>query len=174
MGADGTIYIGSLDGKLYAIGDAWQQVNATSMNLVRGQIVGGGLSELHTSNDQYLQLRPGVTFSSSQRPIVLDLETTTPNSSPAGMQIVIESRASGNNIRQWVELYNFVTNQWVEVDSRVAPTTDVRIAIPVTNQAQFIEAGTRRMTARISYKAEGPVFAYPWTIRIDQATWNVR
>lgn len=174
MAPDGTIYIGCLDGKLYAIGDGWSQVNAEQYTLVRGNLLSGGLPDLHTSNDISMALRPGVTLSSAQRPIVLELEATAPSGQVAGMQFVIESRATSTNVRQWVELYSFTTESWVVMDSRPTSVADQRIEIPITNMTQYRESGTGRVMARISYKAEGPVLAFPWTARIDQAVWRTR
>jgi hypothetical protein len=92
----------------------------------------------------------------------------------AGMQFVIESRTTSSNIRQWVELYNFNTDSWVVIDSRLTSTADVRVEIPITNHAQFLESGSGKVLARVSYKAEGPVLSFPWTARIDQAVWRTR
>lgn len=174
MAPDGTIYIGCLDGKLYALGDGWSAVQAQQYTLVRGSLFGGGLADLHTSNNVSMSLRPGVTLSGSQRPIVLELESTVPAGSIASMQFVIESRTTSTSIRQWLELYNFTNATWVSVDSRMTSLTDQRIEIPITAMAEYMESGTRRVLARISYKAEGPVLSFPWTSSIDQAVWRTR
>ncbi|MDQ2986181.1 MAG: hypothetical protein M3R13_05600 [Armatimonadota bacterium] len=90
------------------------------------------------------------------------------------MQFVLESRGSSSSLRQWVQLYNFTSQSWVQIDTRLVSLSDLRVVIPVPNPTQYLEPSTRQALARISYKADGPTFSFPWTARIDQAVWNVR
>jgi outer membrane protein assembly factor BamB len=174
MGPDGTLYIGCLDGKLYAIGAPWLQVNPTSFTVQPGTIVSGGLPQLLSSDDQRLVMKPGVVLISSQRPLVVTLEGAVPSGNYGSLRMTLESRSTSANIRQWVEFYNFTSGRWDQVHT--APTTivDAQVNIPAQTIAPYMEAGTRRVRARVSYKAEGPVLQYPWTVSIDQAVWNVR
>lgn len=174
MGADGTIYIGCLDGQLYAIGQPWQVTNPNQLTVQPGTVVSGGLPQLLQPDDQYLEVRPGAVFSTAQRPIVVTLTGTVTAPTVTTMQAVIESRTTSANIRQWVEAWNFTTSAWVEVDARQTSTTDTRVTVQIPNATQFVEEGTKNVRFRVSYRAEGPVFSYPWTVRIDQAVWNTR
>ncbi|MGI8923308.1 MAG: hypothetical protein ACR2HJ_04595 [Fimbriimonadales bacterium] len=38
--------------------------------------------------------------------------------------------------------------------------------------SRFIQPVTQAMRARVSYRALGPVFTYPWFGRIDKAWWT--
>lgn len=174
MGPDGTLYIGCLDGKLYAIGQPWVVTNPTTFSVQPGIIVAGGLPQLLQADDQYLEMRPGVVFSTSQRPLVLTLNGTVSATSVNTMQVVIEARSTSPNIRQVIEAWNYSFSTWVEVDSRMTTTTDSRTTVLVPEPQQFMEAVSKNVRMRISYKAEGPVFSYPWTVRVDQAIWNTR
>ena len=174
MGADGTIYIGCLDGKLYAIGQPWLTVLPTSFSLTTGVVVSGGLPEILQSDNLALVMRPGATLTTQQKPLVVEVESTLPGGAVNGLKFTLESRSTSASIRQWIELYNFTTSSWVQMDTRMTSVTDVVTTVAIPNQAQYFEAGTRRVRARISYKAEGPVLAYPWNARIDQAVWGIR
>lgn len=174
MGADGTIYIGCLDGKLYAIGQPWQVVSPTSFTVQPGVIQSGGLPQLLQADDQLLVTRPGITFSTSQRPIVVATEGTAPVGTFTAMQVVVESRSTSASVRQWIDLYNFATSQWDQLETRMTSVLDHRSVLSVTTPGQYIEPVTRKIRTRISYKAEGPVFVYPWRASIDQAIWNIR
>ena len=174
MAPDGTIYIGCLDGKLYAIGQPWLVTNPTGLSVSPGITVGGGLPQLLQSDDQYLETRPGVVFSTSQRPIVITLDANIGTAAVTTMQVVIESRSTSPNIRQWIEAWNYTTSSWVELDARATSVTDTRTTVQVPTPAQFINGANKSVRLRVSYKAEGPVFSYPWTVRVDQAVWNTR
>lgn len=170
---DGTIYIGCLDGKLYAIGEPWQNVLAGGFQVVRGVVMSGGLPELLNSDDQYLALRPGITLSASQRPLVVEVDANLPTEATA-LEFMLESRSTGSSIRQWVEAFNFQTDTWVEVDARQTTLTDNSIAVPIPNTPEFVESGTRRVLVRLSYRPTAPLLQYPWTVRIDKAGWRMR
>jgi hypothetical protein len=173
MGADGTIYIGCLDGKLYAIGGNWMESGPSSLNVATGVTVSGGLPEVLLADDQYLQLRPGIVFTSSQKPIVVEFAGTLPTQLPLALQFVIESRGTSASITQYIEAWNYNSSAWVQVGQGSTPTIDGRTTVQISNPAQFVDPN-RNVKVRVSYKADGPVFTYPWTIRIDQVLWRAR
>ena len=90
------------------------------------------------------------------------------------MTVRIESSSSSGNTNQTVALWNFLTGVYEQVDSRLITTTDAvtQVSIP-TNAARFVEPlGTREVRLRLGYKVTGPVFAYPWTARIDHVSFT--
>jgi hypothetical protein len=148
-------------------------VNPTSYLLVRGTLVGGVLGDLFTSNDQYLQVRPGPVVSSTEAPVNVRIEGTAPVANPTRLRLNVEARASITNLRQRVEILNVNTGLYDELDAQSTPTSDTAITLVVPNPSAYIAPATRKITARLSWKASGPIVSYPWTIRIDQANWDV-
>jgi hypothetical protein len=85
-----------------------------------------------------------------------------------------EGHSSTGNIERKVEAYNFTNNQWVAVNTATSALADEAIAINVANASQFVEAGTNKVRVRMGFKATGPTFTYPWTIRVDRAVWDIQ
>lgn len=149
-------------------------VPPASFSMVRGNVVSGGLPELLTSNDQYLVTRPGIVFSTSEAPIQIQVDGTSALTNANGLTFHIESNVNQGNINQTVELLNQQTNTYEQVDTRAATTSDNAIDITITtNPGRFVNTTTGAVRAKISYKAVGPIFSYPWLARIDHIFWRV-
>lgn len=150
------------------------EVPPASFTMVRGLVVSGGIAELQASDDQLLVLRPGIVFSTSEAPIQIEMVAISPENIPASMSFKVEFSANQANINQTIELYIPSLNVWEEVDSRIAPTTENTIEILLDPQPErFISNLDGQMKARISYKAAGPVFSYPWNARLDYVAWKI-
>ncbi|MBA3727122.1 MAG: hypothetical protein H0W86_11930 [Armatimonadetes bacterium] len=142
--------------------------------MVRGSVVNGDLGSLQGRDNNRLVMRPGVVFSSGEAPIQILLNGSLPNDSPSSLGFVLESHASISNAEQKIWLYNYSTSSYELLDNRMAATSDDTVTICVrTNASRFVEPVTANVRAKISYKALGPVFIYPWFARIDQAKWMI-
>lgn len=150
---------------------ASETVFASSTSLGPGFVQSGMPADLNTSNDLYYVLRPGVVFTTSQSPIVLTASYTLPAGSASALGAVIESRAQQGNTRQTIEVFNFSTNSYTLLNQQVLPTTfpDTVVTSPMAPTASYIGAGNE-VRLRISYRAIGPVFSYPWRVLLDEAT----
>ncbi len=101
-----------------------ETVVANSFNVLRGIQAGGGLADIENSDDSYLQFKPGLTLNSSEPPVWIEFIGTLLSDSPSSYCFSIESRATTPNIRQTIELYNFVTAAYEEVDVRMTSQSD--------------------------------------------------
>lgn len=147
-------------------------VAPASFSLLRGTVFSGNLASLTASDDNRLVVRPGITFSTGEAPIQVILDATSPTASPNGFSFSVESNANFGNAEQQVSLYNFHSDIYEVLNTRLATTTDDTVHVTVTsNPARFIQAGTRAIRARVSYKALGPSFVFPWSGSIDRAWW---
>ncbi len=149
-------------------------VRPTSFSLARGIQLSGGLPELLYSDDTRLVLRPGVVLSSSEAPIQLVVEGTSPAPSPTKLKFRIEAQANQVNLSQKISLFDFTLGTYVDADTRPVTLTDSKVEVTVTsNAAHYVEMGTNRVRARANYKAAGPILSYPWQIRVDQTVWTI-
>ncbi|MGI8924787.1 MAG: hypothetical protein ACR2HJ_12305 [Fimbriimonadales bacterium] len=150
-----------------------QAVAPTSYSMFRGSIISGNLASLQTSDDDRLVMRPGTVFSNAEPPIQVILNATAPTSSPTGFSFSLESNASIANAEQKISLYDYVTGQYEVLDTRLATTADDTVNVNVTsNTSRFIQPLTMAIRARVSYRALGSTFIYPWLGRIDKAWWT--
>ncbi|MBA3725048.1 MAG: hypothetical protein H0W86_01015 [Armatimonadetes bacterium] len=144
----------------------------TSYSIFRGSVISGTLASLLSSDDDKLVMRPGAVFSNAEPPIQIILNSTAPTSSPAGFSFSLESNASIANAEQKISLYNYVAGQYEVLDTRLATTADDTVHVSVTtNTSRFIQPLTMAIRARVSYRALGATFVYPWLGRIDKAWW---
>jgi hypothetical protein len=145
-----------------------------TLDIERGVLMTGNVNDLLFSEDSRLQMRPGPVFSTSDAPVRLLLEGTSHTATPASMTFRYEGQASSASIQRRVEAYNFSTGQWVSVNTGASTTSDSSVAVNITNPAQFVQVGTNKVRVRLSFIANGPVFAFPWTARVDRAVWDIQ
>jgi Tol biopolymer transport system component len=146
----------------------------TSFSFTRGLLLAGNLVSFAYSDDDRMIGRPGPTFSTSQDPLVIVLECTSPVQSPDSLSFLIELQASSPNVRQKIELYDFTKETYVVHDLRPGTVSDAVLVLEVVSGVASYVGPSGELRARLSYKATGPVFAYPWSAKVDQASWTFR
>ena len=169
IGPDNTLYVGCSDGRdgLAIIRQFAVDAELNSVNIERGSIISGGLAQVLSSDDAYLRMRPGVTLVSTEAPVRVLFALTSPRPQIESFSITLETAASSASIRQWVEVYNFVTNEYETLDTRQATILDSTIRIDVTSNATRFSSGAGQMRIRVNHKASQPVLSYPWNSRFD-------
>ncbi|MEM4407647.1 MAG: S8 family serine peptidase [Candidatus Caldarchaeum sp.] len=146
----------------------------SSFQVVRGQVLSGGLTELGTSNNQYLRLRPWIIPNTQVPPVEVLFEATSPTTSLTELKFRIEGNVNTAGIQQTIELYNFSTNSWVTADIRALPTSDNVVEIIAPGSAsQFVQSGTGTLRARVSWKPLNLTLIYPWVVSVDQVRWTI-
>ena len=158
-------------------------IQPDSFAIERGFLLEGGLEELHASDDQRMMIRPNFGFEwremSLTRTIELVIDATATTESPIELAFTVETVATPwkdlpVRIRQEIELFNFVTGRFEEVDRRRATTTDSVIEIsPPGDPARFVETNSLAMRARIRVETSGIVSPIYFTAGIDQVKWNL-
>ncbi len=147
-------------------------ISPNRYDLFRGLLVGGGLSDLLASDDNYLFVRPGMTFSTREAPVQVILTGAVPFNHASFLGAQVESGVSISNLVQAVDLYNYSDNRWEQVDSHQATLNDFRISFSTSDNAtRFVNPATRETSMRLRVFANGPVFLYPWLYRIDFVQW---
>ena len=145
-----------------------------SFSLFRGILTGGGLSDLFASDDSWMTVLPGITLNQAERQVQLVIVGTSPTETPTELRFRLEAHAEINNIGQWIELWNYDTNSYEQVDFMIATLADSIVEVSITtNPERFIEAGTKEMRAKVSYKEAGIVLSFPWLISFDQTVWVI-
>lgn len=144
------------------------------ITMERGSIFAGGVPDLALSDEQRLQLRPGITFGSSESPIKAKISGVSSVLAPSVIRLTLESQASSANINQKIEMLVQATGVWEELDSRATTVTDTTVQLLInTNASRFVDAAGN-IAARLSYKVTAPIFSLPWTARIDRCVWTVQ
>jgi hypothetical protein len=174
-----TILVASGDETPFAL--AWRvspivDTPATDFNIIRGLQIDGSIADVAASDDNYLKFRPGFTLNAQEPPVWLEFEAVSHTGHPQGIQYKIETNATTANIQQVVELYNFVDDMYESVDTRLSSVNNdsiVELDLKGGEISRFVEQGTGIVRARMSWKAVGFIFQYPWTVNIDQVLWQI-
>jgi hypothetical protein len=173
-----TIRVAAADATDFAL--AWrfsteERIVPDSFTALRGFFLGGDLSSLAQSDNNYLKYRPGITLFDTEPPIWIEFETTTTFPAPNGIQLQLESRADTANILQTIELYSFQDEEYTVIDSQLTSLgSDATATIDLTGELlDFVEQGTGKIRARVGWDSNGIIFLFPWTICVDMVSWDV-
>jgi hypothetical protein len=143
------------------------------MTMERGILFSGTVNDLLASDDVRATFRPGITFASGEAPVRVRLDAVSPVIAPSTMRILVESQASAGGMLQTIEAFDYVANDWEQVDVRNANVgTDGVVDLSLTNPARFVDAGGS-VSMRLHFKPTAPVFTYPWNSALDKIAWVV-
>jgi glucose/arabinose dehydrogenase len=173
IGPDGYVYVSSLsNGRVYRLRPVTENLPPIAFSLFRGGIVSGDLDSLKTSDNDRLVLAPGAVFQSSDPPIQLILDGKSPFTSPSSLQFKIESNASAAGIVQTISLLNEGTGEYENVSTKTVTLVDSLEVVTIDSNAGRFVAPDGAIRAKVSYKASGPVFRFPWFANVDLAGWS--
>lgn len=146
-----------------------------SFSVVRGQLLDGGLTNLWFRDQRYVTVGPAPLIGLNGGDVQIEFTSESPTASPLGMIFALWSAAPGRaRTQQVLELYNFAQARWQQFDSRLAPVVDTEVLAIVTgNPAHYVQPGTRTIRARVTYERRSPFQLPAFTVRLDQATWQI-
>jgi hypothetical protein len=147
---------------------------AASLTMLKGSFTSGGtVANLKFSDDLRAEMKPGLIFSSADKPIQLQVDSAPVTGTPASVAVSVESQATSTGVQQVIEAFNWVSSTWVSVDTRNISTSDAALLLnlPAPYGRFFNGSGVARL--RISFKSTLVVFSYPWLARLDEVTWRV-
>lgn len=141
-----------------------------------GALNSGGLLELAESDDRYVVIIQRPPSRASSPSIRLVVFATAPSESASYFEFNFEAGCSGfppANVPQRLELYNFASNSWEQVDQRPPTFHDSVVTVAFTSDAgRFIQRRTRLISSRMSWFDRGAAFAN-WASAIDHALWRI-
>ncbi len=150
-------------------------VVADSVDAFRGFYVSGTLEDTYESDDSYLKYNPGITLTLAEAPVWLIFDGTLPSDSPSSLSVTLESTANTPGISQTIEMFNWNSGMYEEVDVTGAGfDNDLVVTIDVSaGIMDYVQAGTGAVRSRIGWRMVGPILIFPWTISVDQVVWTV-
>lgn len=141
------------------------------MLVVDGMLLGGTVGNLHTSNNVYVALLCDENDSNG----TLVTRHVGPYPDPIQVDAVFEAKAARSDLSEFVDAFNFQTNQWENINFRTATLTDVMITRTFTsNPTRFVEQSSNTMNMRFRYIPQGDVDAADgWSMSIDLCKYVV-
>lgn len=143
---------------------------ASAIAMVQGNLVSGGVTQLASSDNQYVTLSQSTPRGGT--PIECEITSSSTNKSIFRLDFVIEASANRSGVTQTVQMFDYVANAWVNVDSRGVTATEQTFTISPTNPNRFRNATTGQMKARVRYTDAISVSALPIGVKIDRVSWT--
>ena len=145
-----------------------------SFLVVRGLLTGGGLGDLFISDDLRLDVRAGLTLFFGEAPLQVLVVGTSPVEVPGELRFKYEASVNTPGLTQSIQLFNYVTSLYEEVDLSVPGASDAIVEVVITTDpGRFVQAGTREMRAKVVYQRVGFTLLWPWSARLDQTVWTI-
>lgn len=173
-GGIGLFKSGSLPGLSVATKGPIPTSPPMSMTIRSGNLTGGSLADVLTSNNQYATFLVNTASETIYEPIAVDFESVAPVANPSQLHFVIEAGVDFSVINRRIYLFDFVAAQWVLMDDRVATLGDSSAKVSVTsNASRFVQAGTLKVLARTGWELTSADSTQPWHARIDYVAWQI-
>lgn len=146
------------------------EVGPGSFAVDAGSLVGGGLSELQSSNNQYVSIQNDEFDPDA----AIRCEGTSSLSSTSAISIDFEYGGSRNDMFATLQLWDFVASNWVTVATGTVALSDTTLSARITtNPSRFIgPSGLLRMRGVMFTVAEVSGFD-GWAQRIDMVRWTI-
>jgi subtilisin family serine protease len=145
----------------------------TSFQVFNASVTSGGVPQLRFGDDDRLVLTAPVNSGADIVSPVIEMESFATNNLFQTLEFVYEGHVSMNGVQQKIELYDFSVGAWVEVDRRLATTSDQTITLTPSSPTRFRQILTGRVRARVTYEIVAADLAFgTWQMRIDRATWR--
>ncbi|MGI9519761.1 MAG: hypothetical protein ACR2NP_22090, partial [Pirellulaceae bacterium] len=138
----------------------------------------GPLQSLFSSDDEYLRLETKPFQNPDSRKTVIDFHATSPTQTPSQLQVRIESNIQEGRltqVQQRIEMRNYSTGKLESYAIRQPTSADESIVIePTGDLSRFVEPGSQRVTARLSWAGEMISGLDPaWNVYIDEVVWSI-
>jgi len=144
-----------------------------SFAIQAGQYVEGTFVDLWFVDGSSLKVRESLA-AESVYPISIVLEGQAPVANITSLKFNLDAfiNLPGNELK--VSLFNYTTNQWVEIARQSAPTTLLPLSWTIgSSPIAFVNATTRRMRAKVEWRPVALESSTLLLATLDRATWTV-
>ncbi|MBV6457142.1 MAG: hypothetical protein HONBIEJF_00249 [Fimbriimonadaceae bacterium] len=138
---------------------------------IRGSVQSGDVKSLIGDDGNNLVHRSTIRLNSNDPFISVELATATFNRGQASANVVFNYNVDQAGFRLETDLFDHSANQWINIDSRVASTSDTTITLPVANPTNYVRSTDGRIMARYRVVANGPVATSTVRIFVDRWAW---
>jgi hypothetical protein len=141
-----------------------------SMTVINGNTVGGNQASLDHSDDDRLEMTATAEGARSGTGVIASIAART--TTPASFVVGVESSnllPAAVGAMQKIELWNWTTNAWEQVDARPTTQGDSIALVTITsNASRFVNSATREIQARIVHVSNSAGTPYRSRLAFDQ------
>ena len=171
--AVGNLYvIDRIGGELFKLTDAVMPVvTPTSMTVESGTLQSGDVTSTFTSDDVDVVVERADVFPPR---IHVVFDGTLSSDSPSELLVQFESRVTAfffNRVNERIEMYNWSTDSFEQVNGRKASQTDRITVVNLTADiAKYVQPGTGNVRTKLIWLARAQP-SFNWDAEIDQLVW---
>jgi choice-of-anchor B domain-containing protein len=172
----GTILVNDINRGLFVLdaSDATVRiVNLDAFTIVRGTYVAGNQNSFTSVDGNPYTVMAGIVLSASEAPINLTFDGTALWQHASKLRFSVTGWASTTGLTRTIEMYNWQAGAFETVSAFVVGTSSATTDLELVNPDRFIQAGTRKIRARISLKQTGISGSFPWAYNFDQVAWFI-
>ncbi|MCW5947704.1 MAG: S8 family serine peptidase [Fimbriimonadales bacterium] len=148
-------------------------VTPNGLNVLFGTQIGGNLQSLLQSDDNKLVVRtaPPIGLGSHSTNVVVTGTSSVLN--PSKLIFAVEQSASTFPVNLKLELFNYVTNSYEQVDLRAGTSGDAFAVVTITsNPSRFVHGVSGEVRASLKLYEDGAV-ALGGSVRYDLVRWEI-
>ena len=144
-----------------------------AINVKSGSLVDGTIADLNSSDDEKVEFRPR-----RRRFSRVEFDSTSTSSNPKQMWFSFEYQVdaqAGDVVRRKIELYDFATNSWEEIDSQLTAqfNNDIKLSFELDGDlSRFVESGTNKIRSRLTFSRR--LFSpFDFAVFLDHVEWLI-
>ncbi|MBL8066681.1 MAG: hypothetical protein JNM34_12620 [Chthonomonadaceae bacterium] len=142
---------------------------AESFTIFRGLLQQGGISELASSDDQYMVVQKGFVLNLTEAPIQVIMESAPVPPVPTQLVVRWEDGVNASGLTRRVEVLNTVTSQFEQIDQSAAQLADGKFSTKTSGDlSRFVDPVTQKVKVKFSYFNVGPVSNSAYQARFDR------
>jgi len=179
----GTVIVSDIDGGMFVLNTTeatTRNVVPTAMSLPPTASTIGTLENLTTSDDSHLEIFQNLATNQRLSPFELNLSAFAHDASPTKIRLKVESAANdgfgpnSSTITQFVELYDWTTDSYVVMDSRLMTQTDQVIELTAPGSlTRFVNQTDFQVKARLRWKLLSSSRSSPPRVSVDQFLFRI-
>ncbi len=173
---NGTAIVGQLGLDNIAAFAKTTPIGPSAFTVLSGVHISGGLPELQASDNAYQVVRQNAIRSRQDPAVQTDFSAFVPPGAFSTIEFRIEAGTNAvpaGNLTQKIELFNFVSNTFVTVDTRPMAGPDLLTVVTLPgNPNDFISSG-RQFHGKVSYFDPGTIVTRSWGVNFDWIQWKV-
>ena len=145
-------------------------VTPHTVDLVQGLNFGGGLDHILLQDNLRMRMIPGTS-----QAVSLELTGTVPLDAVDELRVRLGANTNSLAIVQRIELFDHTSSAFVQVDVRPGTQADTPFEVVVPQQQRFIEPGTGKIQARVTWTAPtGNRLDSRWFIDCNSFQWKIK
>lgn len=167
----GNAWICSTNGSVYQASFSTYVIAPETFSVTQGTYASGELADIRTSDNSDLSIRRSTTDILSRTEFVV--ESLSPFSSPGSIQILLEGSVfARTDVNQSIDLYDFDSGSWVELDSQNASRfVDQEYIVDATGELTRFVSGENLLRARVRFRSTNPRVQF--SSNTDRLSWII-